>query len=142
MRPAMATRRNAQLVGDLDRWRRPVEVPVPQGARRPCGDRVGQHGNVCYVEYSAPEDADPGDPATWWGCMPALGITITEDFIHGEWERAQRKGQEGIDTFLRAYLNQWPEVPILDDWRPRWPRRSATGSRQWSSTGRRRSPIR
>jgi hypothetical protein len=47
--------------------------------------------------------------------MPALGITIPEEFIRGEWERAQRKGQEGINTFRRAYLNQWPDVPILDD---------------------------
>jgi hypothetical protein len=115
MRPAMATRRNAQI------W---VISTAGDGRskylyRKVLAGRAAteneHHGNVCYIEYSAPEDADPGDPATWWGCMPALGITITEEFIHGEWERAQRKGQEGIDMFLRAYLNLWPEVPILDD---------------------------
>lgn len=115
MRPAMATRKNAQL------W-----VPSTAGDKRSkylyrkvlagrAAHESGEHGRVCYVEYSAPDDADPGDPATWWGCMPALGITITEDFIQGEWERAQRKGQEGIDMFLRAYLNLWPEIPDLGD---------------------------
>ena len=115
MRPAMATRRSAQLwvistAGDARSKYLYRKVLAGRAA-----SESGQHGKVCYAEYSAPEDADPGDPATWWGCMPALGITITEDFIQGEWERAQRKGQEGIDMFLRAYLNLWPDVPILDD---------------------------
>lgn len=115
MRPAMATRRNAQLwvistAGDGQSkylWRKVLAGRAAHEA--------GRHGRVCYVEYSAADDADPGDPATWRGCMPALGITITEDFVRSEWERAQRKGQEGIDTFCRAYLNQWPEVPVLEE---------------------------
>lgn len=115
MRPAMATRKNAQLwvistAGDARSkylWRK---VLAGRAATE-----SGEHGRVCYIEFSAPDDADPGAPATWWGCMPALGITVTEQFIQGEWERAQRKGQEGINTFCRAYLNQWPEIPILSD---------------------------
>jgi hypothetical protein len=115
MRPSMATRRNAQLwvistAGDARSkylWRKVL-------AGRAATDS-GDHGGVCYVEYSADEDADPGDPATWWSCMPALGITIDENFVRGEWERAQRKGPEGIDGFRRAYLNQWPEIPVLDE---------------------------
>lgn len=115
VRPAQATRVNAKLgvfstAGDaLSKylWRKVV------AGRAAC--ESGIHGRVAYFEWSAPDDADPGDPAVWWSCMPALGITITEDFIRGEWERAQRKGPEGIDTFRRAYLNQWPEIPVLDD---------------------------
>lgn len=115
MRPAMATRRNAQIwvistAGDARSKYLYRKVLAGRAA-----SEAEAHGKVCYAEYSAPEDADPGAPATWWGCMPALGHTITEDFIHGEWERAQRKGQEGIDMFLRAYLNLWPEIPVLDD---------------------------
>jgi hypothetical protein len=115
MRPAMATRRSAQLwvistAGDAKSKYLYRKVLAGRSA-----SESGAHGKVCYAEYSAPEDADPGDPVTWWGCMPALGHTIAEDFIHGEWERAQRKGQEGIDMFLRAYLNLWPEVPNLGD---------------------------
>lgn len=127
MRPAMATRRNAQLwvistAGDSRSrylWRKVLAGRAATNS--------GHHGRVCYVEYSADDDADPGDPATWWGCMPALGITITEDFIRSEWERAQRKGQEGIDTFRRAYLNQWPEVPLLNE----ASRSTAIDSDQW-----------
>lgn len=114
MRPAMATRKNAQLwvistAGDGRSKYLYRKVLAGRAATE-----SGHHGNVCYIEYSAPEDADPGDPATWWGCMPALGHTVTEDFVRGEWGRAQRKGQEGVDMFLRAYLNLWPEIPILD----------------------------
>jgi hypothetical protein len=128
MRPSMATRRNAQLwvistAGDARSKYLYRKVIAGRAA-----SEADEHGSVCYVEYSAPEDADPGDPATWRTCMPALGITIDEEFIRGEWERAQRKGPEGIDTFRRAYLNQWPDVPVLDDDGPnksfpadRWP---------------------
>jgi hypothetical protein len=115
MRPSMATRKNAQLwvistAGDgrsLYLWRKVLAGRAAHEA--------GQHGRTCYVEYSAPDDADPGDPVVWWGCMPALGITISEDFIRGEWERALRKGPEGIDMFRRAYLNQWPVIPSLPE---------------------------
>jgi hypothetical protein len=115
MRPSMATRRNAQLwvistAGDARSKYLYRKVLAGRAAHE-----SGKHGGVCCVEYSAPDDADPGDPAVWWSCMPALGWTIPEDFIRGEWERAQRKGQEGVDTFCRAYLNQWPEVPDLGD---------------------------
>lgn len=114
MRPSMATRKNAQLwvistAGDRRSrylWRK---VQAGRDATE-----TGTHGRVCYAEYSAPEDADPGDPATWWACMPALGITISEAFIQGEWDRARRKGPEGMATFRRAYLNQWPDIPVLE----------------------------
>lgn len=113
MRPAMATRRNAQLwvistAGDSRSaylWRKVL-------AGREATESEN-HGRVCYIEYSAPDDADPADPATWHACMPALGRTVTEEFVQGEWDRAQRKGGEGVDTFCRAYLNQWPVVPTL-----------------------------
>ena len=115
MRPSMATRKNSQLwvistAGDersVYLWRKVL-------AGRAASES-GNHGRTCYIEYSADDDEDPGDPATWWRCMPALGHTVTEAFVAGEWERAQRKGQEGIDTFLRAYLNRWPQIPILGE---------------------------
>lgn len=113
LRPAMATRKDAQLwvistAGDkrsVYLWRKVL------AGRAACDS--GEHGRVCYIEYSAPDDTDPGDPEVWRATMPALGHTVNEEFIAGEWERAQRKGLEGIDTFRRAYLNQWPVVPIL-----------------------------
>lgn len=115
MRPAMATRKNAQLwvistAGD----ERSAYLYRKVVAGRAASDS-GEHGRVCYIEYSAPDDADPGDPEVWRACMPALGITVSEEFIRGEWGRAQRKGPEGVFTFRRAYLNQWPKIPVLTE---------------------------
>lgn len=123
MKPAQSTRKSAQLwvystAGDAKSyylWRKVLN------GRTACD--TGDHGRVAYFEWSAPDDADPGDPATWRMAMPALGLTVSEDFVRSEWQRACRKGPEGIAMFRRAYLNQWPETPILEDstekvWRP------------------------
>lgn len=114
MKPAQATRRSAQLwlystAGDAKSyylWRKIL------AGRAAC--ESAEHGRVAYFEWSAPDDADPADPATWRMAMPALGYTVSLDFVAAEWERAQRKGPAGVAMFRRAYLNQWPEVPVLD----------------------------
>jgi len=61
---------------------------------------AGQRDGVCYFEWSAADDDDPDDPATWWRCMPALGHTVTEDVI--------RADHDSLDPaeFARAYLNR------------------------------------
>jgi hypothetical protein len=64
---------------------------------------LGLTDAVAYFEWSAPKDSDPGDPATWHGCMPALGHTINEAAIRAEFERLP------LAEFRRAYLNQWPD---------------------------------
>jgi phage terminase large subunit-like protein len=64
---------------------------------------VGLTDSVAYFEWSAPADADPGSPETWWNCMPALGHTIDEKSIRAEFERLD------LAEFRRAYLNQWPD---------------------------------
>ena len=56
-----------------------------------------------FCEYSAPEDADPADPATWWGCMPALGLTVDESVICADYLSME------LPEFRRAYLNEWPD---------------------------------
>jgi phage terminase large subunit-like protein len=65
---------------------------------------LGVTGTSAYFGYSAPDDADPGDPATWYGCMPALGITVTEATVAADFETME------LSEFRRAYLCQWPEV--------------------------------
>jgi hypothetical protein len=85
------THRSAYLRGKVERGRR------------------GPGSSVAYFEWSAPAGADPGDPATWWGCMPALGHTVTAARIRHEFERLE------LADFCRAYLNWWPsEIPA--DW--------------------------
>lgn len=57
----------------------------------------------CYFEWSAPPEADPGDPETWRACMPALGHTVTEAAVRAEFEGMK------LTEFRRAFLNQWPD---------------------------------
>jgi hypothetical protein len=115
MAPSMITRRSRQVwvvstAGDersVYLWRKIL------AGRKAC--RSHKHGRTAYFEWSAPEKADPSSPKVWRACMPALGHTVTERVIHGEWEKAVRGGDEGIDKFRRSYLNQWPRTPKLDE---------------------------
>lgn len=64
--------------------------------------KLGRDSRTMYVEYSAPLDADPNDPATYLACHPAIGHTIRlEDVID---ERDNMDPEE----FNRAYLGWWP----------------------------------
>jgi phage terminase large subunit-like protein len=65
---------------------------------------MGVTGTSAYFGYSAPDDADPGDPATWAACMPALGITVSVETVAADFETME------LSEFRRAYLCQWPEV--------------------------------
>ena len=70
---------------------------------------------VAYFEWSADDEADPADPATWRSCMPALGYTVTEEAVAADFESMT------LSEFSRAYLNRWvaaisdPVIP-LDKW--------------------------
>ena len=74
--------------------------------------------DVCYIEFSAPDDADPYDPHVWWDCMPALGYTQTEQTVAADLQSMLDDPKLGLSEFKRAYLNQWvligddPIVPI------------------------------
>jgi hypothetical protein len=67
------THRSVFLRGKVDAGRARAAAAVP--------------GAVCYFEWSAVEGSDPGDPATWRGCMPALGHTVVEATIAYEFEK-------------------------------------------------------
>jgi phage terminase large subunit-like protein len=105
MRPAMRTRPQPQMwlvstAGDaasewFHGWCDAGRAAVDEG----------RDGKVAYFEWSADPDADPGDPATWWSCMPALGYTVTEDAIQGEYDQAVGR-PDGLAGFRRASLNQ------------------------------------
>lgn len=115
MAPAMITRPDAQLwvvstAGDADSAYLYRKILAGRAA-----SEAGEHGRVAYFEWSAEDGAEPGDPATWASCSPALGHTISKAVLATEWERALRKGAEGINLFRRSYLNQWVETPSLTD---------------------------
>jgi hypothetical protein len=99
--PAMATRPAAQL------W---VISTAGSDAsaylRRKCDNgraavEAGETTGTCYLEWSALEEDDIDDPATWRSCMPALGLTIDEAAVR----HARATMSEG--EFRRAFLNQW-----------------------------------
>lgn len=98
--PAMATRAAAQILtastmGTDESL--PLNRAVERG--RAAVDR-GQRSGIAYFEWSADPAADPGDPATWWSCMPALGFTIDEAVV------AQARESLTDGEFRRAFLNQ------------------------------------
>ena len=60
---------------------------------------------TCYIEFSAPLDADRADPRTWQLCHPAIGYTIGIEDLQAEFDgMASNPGE-----FDRAYLGWWPK---------------------------------
>jgi phage terminase large subunit-like protein len=116
MKPAMITRPQPQLwivstAGTMTAS--PYLLGKVQGGRE-IAEAALTH-SVAYFEWSADEDLDPADPATWWSCMPALGHTVTEEAVASDFASMERH------EFERAYLNRWTTalsdpVIALEDW--------------------------
>jgi len=104
MRPAMMT------VGDAQLWivstagkenSSYFRAKVEDGRNRA---EMGLTDTGAYLGWSAPDDADPAAEETWFGCMPALGRTVTAETVRADFELMD------LAEFRRAYLCQWPEV--------------------------------
>lgn len=77
----------------------------------------GQRSSLAFFEWSAGDDDDPADPATWWRCMPALGVTMAESVIRDEFDKALAQ-PDGLSGFRRASLNQRTQTrrdPVFSD---------------------------
>lgn len=98
--PAMATRSAAQVL-TASTMGTDESLPLNRAVERG-RDAVmdGLTSGIAYFEWSADLEADPGDPATWWSCMPALGWTITEKVV------AHARSMMSDGEFRRAFLNQ------------------------------------
>ena len=60
-----------------------------------------------FALIAAPDDGDdPGDPTTWRKANPSLGVTIREDELAAEYERA-KDSPARMQNFRRLRLNQW-----------------------------------
>jgi phage terminase large subunit-like protein len=111
VKPAMITRSNAQAWclsaagtvksvfwrGKVDSGRTSAELGVTEGS--------------FYVEWSAPDDADPTDPATWWASMPSLGALIEESTV-----AADLATIKPLSMFRRSHLNQWGDEVADSGW--------------------------
>ena len=118
LKPAMMTREGAQLfvVSTAGNEFSAYFRGKVDAGRAQC--EMGVTGATAYTGYSAPDDADPGDPAVWAACMPALGITVSVETVAADFETME------LAEFRRAYLCQWPEVAspgwklfTEDDWK-------------------------
>jgi hypothetical protein len=63
--------------------------------------RAGTDPALCFVEYGAPDDADPADPATWAAANPSHGFTTDDERL------AQAFRSMPLAEFERAHLNRW-----------------------------------
>jgi hypothetical protein len=102
--PAMATKRDAQLfvistAGTQESLYLKRKVETGRAIVE-----AGLDTGVAYFEWSASEEADLDDPATYWRTIPALGHTIDERVI----THARSTMTEG--DFRRAYLCQWTVI--------------------------------
>lgn len=102
LKPAMITRPQPQL-WVVSTAGTPEDSPYLWGKVERGRELVGRGINhsVAYFEWSASDDLDPTDPATWWSCMPALGRTVDEATIRADLESME------LNEFERAYLNRW-----------------------------------
>ncbi len=99
LHPAMATRAHAQiLTASTMGTVASVALNASVEAGRAAVDG-GKTTGIAYFEWSAHPDEDPGDPATWWRCMPALGRTITLEVVEHEYASMP------LDEFRRAFTN-------------------------------------
>jgi hypothetical protein len=109
MKPAMITRAQPQLwIFSTAGTHKSVYLREKVESGRLAAS-AGINSGVAYFEWSAPPEADPADPATWYGCMPALGRTAREEAVRADFQSMK------LPEFRRAYLNQFPdEAP--DEW--------------------------
>ena len=105
VRPTMAARPAAQMWllstagtarsvwwrGKLDAARAAAELGITDAG-------------TCLLEWSAADDTDVTDPATWPTFMPALGRLIDPATV------AQDLAAMALPEWRRAYANQWPEA--------------------------------
>ena len=98
--PTLSTRPNPQVI---------YTGTVDDGATqlRSLRDRAltGTDESLCFLEWSAPEDADPADPAAWAMANPAMGIRISQEFIGREYAAMVND----LDWFKQERLSIWPK---------------------------------
>ena len=99
--PAQMTIKDAQLwITSTAGWEASTYLKRKEDAGK-AAVADGVDTGICYFEWSADPEEPRDDPATWYGCMPALGLTITEAVV----VNALRTMEP--EEFDRAFLNRW-----------------------------------
>lgn len=111
MSPTMVTRDQPQLWVESTAKRQPKGAPHNPRFAHYLRSRIaagrarveaGVTHNTAYFEWSAPLDADPQDPKTWWSCLPAMGHTVTEAAMKSQFDRMD------LHEFCAEFLGWWP----------------------------------
>lgn len=74
--------------------------------------RSGEQEGLCYLEWCAPSDADPGDPHAWAAANPALGRRLTERFTISE------RRILSPEDFARERLGLWVAEAVVSVFGP------------------------
>ncbi len=125
--PTMATRWNAQMwrtstAGDQNSYYMWPLIKSGRASSCTCGAKIldecdcgYQPGSrIAYFEYSLPDGCDIEDEALWWDHMPALGRTISVEFLRSQLEKARQRPEEGgEDLWRRGYGNIWTAIPLI-----------------------------
>jgi len=72
---------------------------------------AGGDSRLCWLEWGAPPDCDPDDPAAWAVANPALGQLISADTV------AMERAATSDEGFLRERLGVWAAAataPLFD----------------------------
>lgn len=64
----------------------------------------GDPGDLAFYEWSAPDGADPADPAMWAMANPALGHRISPEWV------ADERRTMGAEEFNRERLGIWSKI--------------------------------
>ena len=79
---------------------------------------IEDDGYFAYIA-AAESDDDWTDPETWARANPNLGISVKEDYVAEQCERAKRS-TSFLNTFLRLHLNIWTSQMTrwldMEDW--------------------------
>ena len=94
--------RRGATVGHVDRGHRGCVLPAPESRDRPGARRARRDaGRRGYFEWSAPDDTDLDDEATWPTFMPALDRIVNIDAVrHAHTTMTPAE-------FARAFANRW-----------------------------------
>jgi hypothetical protein len=71
---------------------------------------LGVSEGLAYFEWSAADDCDVTDPATWQGFMPASGITISPETVAADLRTM------ALTEWRRLYGNQWIDEAVDGSW--------------------------
>ena len=103
--PALSARDNPQVWYTSSAAR--SDSLVLHALRRRAVEQQGDR--LLYLEWSAPDDADPDDPDAWAAANPALGIRIAQEFVEAE------RHALSVDEFRRERLGIPDPLPATED---------------------------